>query len=289
MNEEHDESHDDVSRLLAAASGDAASPESVEMPEHVARRLDDVLAGLVSERAGSNVPAAEAPAGALAEAAAAPTEADDRAEPPAGAPGDAPAEELVGPVPSDEVIGVTELASRRRRRWPRLLVAAAAVSVIGLGVGTMLEGGPEFSAQGERATAGASSDGLAADRSGSSADEEARDSADKAAPEVQRNDGSMALADGSRPPRLRTSSLTADVQDVEDSLTPVPVSGLPNDLSRTCLQPRTRPGDEWLPVRLDGQEAVLVLRAPADGRRTADVFTCDSARTPAASTVVDAQ
>ncbi len=114
------------------------------------------------------------------------------------------------------------------------------------------------------------------------------DSAEKTAPETQRDGDSLALADGSRPPRLRSGSLTQDVQRVADSSVPVPVSGVQSGW-RSCEQPRTASGDEWIPVRLDGEPAVLVLRAPAGGRRTADVFTCDDARTPAASTTVDAR
>ena len=281
MSEEHDQEQDDVRRLLAAAS---SGPEVPEMPDHVAQRLDDVLAGLVSERAASDRAASDR---AALERAAERGASERAASADGGRSDDTPA---TGPVPPDEVVGVTELASRRRRRWPRLLVAAAAVSVIGLGVGTVLEEG-QFSSQSERATSGAAQDGAAEGGSGASADKPGSplDSAEKTAPETQRERGdSVTLADGSRPPRLRTGSLTQDVQRVADSSVPVPVNGVQGGW-RSCEQPRTASGDEWIAVRLDGEPAVLVLRAPAGGRRTADVFTCDDARTPAASTTVDAR
>ena len=282
MSQEHDQGQDDVRRLLAAAS---SGPEVSEMPDHVAQRLDDVLAGLVSERTASEGTASERTASER-------TASERTASADGGRSDGTPA---AGPVPPDEVVGVTQLASRRRRRWPRLLVAAAAVSVIGLGVGTVLDEG-QLSVQSDRATSGAAQGGAvqggaAEGGSGASADKPGSplDSAEKTAPETQREGGdSLALADGSRPPRLRTGSLTQDVQRVADSSVPVPASGLRGGW-RSCEQPRTASGDEWIPVRLDGEPAVLVLRAPAGGRRTADVFTCDDARTPAASATVDAR
>ncbi len=99
-----------VRGLLAEAGG---RPET--LPPDVATRLDDVLAGLVAERpaAASAVPtspdADHAADTGLAAAAV-------------GTPGD-------------------ELAARRHRRWPKLLVAAATVGVLGVGLGEVVGGG----------------------------------------------------------------------------------------------------------------------------------------------------
>jgi hypothetical protein len=260
VNEQYDESEDQVSRLLAAAAG---PPAETQVPEDVAHRLDDVLAGLVSER----IPSA------------------------------------TGPVPPDEVTGVTQLdPHRRRKRWPQLLVAAAAVSVIGIGVGNLLgDAQPEASSGASSADAvhGGELERGGIAEGGDTAEDGSRAEADKpadsdsangqVAPEVQRDNDPTALSERPLPPRLRTSSLTVDLQRIEAFSLAVPVSDTPGRWSRACVQPRTGRGDEWLPVRLDGERAVLVLRPPADGRRTADVFTCDDATDPAASTTLDAQ
>lgn len=250
MNAEHDE-QEQVRRLLAAAAG--PDPEREQMPEDVAGRLDDVLAGLVSERADAPVTVTE----------------------------EGGAEE---PVPQDEVT-VTELASRRRRRWPQLLLAAAAVSVIALGVGIDdLTGG-----QGGSSTSAEAPSAVSKDASGGAGTAperlEARSSEDAGADRDLVTPLPEAASDL---PRLRTGSLRADVQRVADfSLTAARSEGLLR--SGGCVLPDTQADDEWLPVRLDGESAVLVLRAPAGGRRTAEVFTCDDVDTPAASTTIEAR
>lgn len=263
-----------VRGLLAEAGG---RPEA--LPTDVATRLDDVLAGLVAER-GSGV--ADSPAAAAL-----------------GAAGPAGTDEAVvaGSRPrggGDDVVGADELGARRRRRWPQLLVAAAAVSVIGLGVGNLddLTGGDSEEAM----SSDAPTSGQAADSRDMEAAPEktAEDSAgvtssndaDRgAAPQQLRANGHTA---GVNPPRLRSASLAADVQSVGDS-TLLADSEAAEAWSDACVQPAASPDDEWLAVRLDGEPAVLVLRAPEGGRRTADVFTCDDADTPAASTTIDAR
>lgn len=230
----------EVSRLLAAVSG-PRSPEP--LPPEVATRLDDVLAGLVAERAST------------------------------------PA-------------GVTDLSSRRRRRWPALLVAAAAVSVVGLGVGNVLDqGGADMEAV--TADGGAAPETQeSADGAGVAADQDApaattdRKSVEDSAELPQPLDGTVAgLADL---PRLRSDSLTVDVQRIED----FGLEGNSRTQStrrRACVQPELSAGDDWVSVRLDGDPAVLVLRAPDDGRRTAEVFGCDDGHTPVAETTVEAR
>ena len=267
MDEQHDEAQteEQVRRLLAAASP-APGPE---LPPDVAARLDDVLAGLVSERS------AEQPGTA------------------AGPVPDEAAEVMAVPVPADEVVGVAELGSRRRRRWPQLLVAAAAVSVLGLGIGNLMEAGSPTAV-----TDGASSAGSAADDGGGQAESSSRSGAAKerdtdshAADKDVPDDlsGGAAPETQEAPPQLHTGVITADVQRVEDQSLAAPVTRTPPRWGDACVRPATSPGDEWVRVRLDGAAAVLVLRAPDGGRRTADVFTCDDARTPAVSTTVRAR
>lgn len=232
----------------------AAAGGPVEVPADVAARLDDVLADLVQERglgAGS---------------------ADD-VDPGPGAP--AP---------------VTELASRRRR-WPRLLVAAAAVSVLGLGAGELL--GDESQAERSVATADSTASStpevapapstagsplpgapLAA-RSDAPADAEAARDEAATAPHVV--------------PRLRRESLTADLERVAAFAALGTVEDQRARADTACVRPRLASGDQVLVVRLDGAPAVLVMRAPEGGRRTAVVFTCDDAETPAVETRIDAR
>lgn len=254
MNEQHDEAsaseQEQVSRLLAAAGGPPP-----ELPQDVAERLDGVLAGLVADR-------------------------------------------VAGPVPADEVTGVTELAPRRRRRWPQLLVAAAAVSVLGIGLGNIVEPGrPDQQSA------------VTADSAGSLAEEprvtQRENAVEGSAPldsaplksESERSvakdqDGGELTGSLSRPdrqPRLQSESLAVDVQRIEDFGFAVPVADTRRQWADACVQPETDAGAEWLPVRLDGEPGVLVLGAPADGRRTAEVFTCDDGDRPAVSTAVDAR
>lgn len=257
-----------VSELLA----DAAVTEP--MPAHVAARLDDVLAGLVAER-GHGSPSGTAAPG----------------------PGDG--------VASDAVVGATELASRRPRLWPRLLVAAAAVSVIGLGIGNLdnLTGtGAGEASTADSAAGGALEEPADADASllseaapeaaqqpqapsDKTAPGEREDAADDPSEERIQADPYPSLATG---PRLRTTSATLDLQRIEDFSLAVPVGDSPAAWSVLCVHPATDAGDEWLPVHLDGEPGVLVLRAPAGGRRTAEVFTCGDATSPALATEVRA-
>jgi hypothetical protein len=270
---EPDAAQDHVRNLLAAAG----EPADEQIPDHVAARLDDVLAGLVSERAKAPVTSAPGSPPPVAGAAA------------PSAPGDV--QETSARSGSDVVRGqatVSDLASRRRRRWFQGLAAAAAVSVVGVGIGTVLgDTGSGSASLGSNAVTAESAGGAAADSAGG-ADEGAAPGPE-VAPRSQpaRPDDSILLTE--HPLRLRTSSLTVDVQRIEDFSLAAPVAGTRRALGQACVQPRTGTGDEWLPVRLDGQPGVLVLRAPADGRRTAEVYTCDEPDDPAAEVTVDAR
>ncbi|HLN76150.1 MAG TPA: hypothetical protein VK204_03835 [Nocardioidaceae bacterium] len=232
-----------VRRLLAAAS----PPSEATMPDDVTARLDDVLASLGAERA-AGAPESEG--------------AESSPDPVGGAPAE--------PIGVGAVTGATELSSRRRPRWPRLLVAAAAVSVVGLGIGN-----------------------LVGDLSGVSGGGESASTADSAGEAVRPGSQAEKSLTGREPgaplTRLHTASIRVDVQRVEDRSLAERVSDNPEGWSEACVHPATAPHDEWLRVRLDGAAAVLVLRAPEGGRRTADVFTCDDGTSPAVSTTVAAR
>jgi hypothetical protein len=256
------DAQEQVRRLLAAAG---SSPP--ETPEDVANRLDEVLAGLVAERDTSSDASATDPA---VQAAA-----------------------------SEEPGTVTSLETRRRR-WPQLLVAAAAASVVALGIGNLAldgEGGADTAVTAE---AGSTQDEMGTpllsegtDGDGRALDEgpvlDAGEAGAQAAPELARSPGpdADAMALSSRPLRLRTDSLSRDVQLVEDLSLAGQASG--GAWESACVRPAAAEGDEWVAVRLDGERALLVLRAPAGGRRTADVFSCDDGGTPVASVTVRAR
>jgi hypothetical protein len=257
-----------VSRLLAAAE----RPEDARMPRSVAERLDAVLADLVTERAAGEPHAQDASRPGAGSAAAPSPEAP--AGPEAG----------TGPVPPEEVTGVTELASRRRRWGPRLLVAAASVSVLALGVGVAVDD-----------LTGSGGEGAMSSGAGASQQERGADAQDRAEAPGPAEDGGPGIQSGrsldavGAPARLRTASLRADLQRVEDVGVAEPVSSDPRRWREACVRPATGAGDEWAPVRLDGEPGVVVLRAPAGGRRTAEVFACGRPGSPVASTTVEAR
>lgn len=178
-----------------------------------------------------------------------------------------------------------DLGARRRRRWAQVLVAAAAVSVVAVGVGNL-----STSRSGSESTGGA-----AVTATEDNADT-ARGGGAEAAPgdgAAEREAGSSAVEPEAGPTatmtRLRSGSLTRQVQQVENFALAVPVPASAQ-WSDACVRPQTRPGDAWLPVRLDGRPAVLVLRAPEGGRRTADIYTCGSdGSSPTATTTVRAR
>jgi hypothetical protein len=267
----NDDAQEQVRRLLAAAG--APPPET---PEDVASRLDEVLAGLVAERDG-----------VAATASGVEPDTTESADPP-------------DDVAVDEPATVVALETRRRR-WPRVLVAAAAVSVVALGVGNLaLDGELGGADQAATAEGGSAQDEagtplLSDGMGGAAADQDevprdAEESVEQAAPEALRsrkNEERVATDLSARPVRLRTDSLPRDVQLVEDLALAGPASG--EAWRSACVRPAVDRGDEWVSARLDGAPAVLVLRAPAGGRRTGDVFACDDAGAPVASVTVRAR
>lgn len=224
------EDEETVRRLLAAARGPAS------MPDDVASRLDDVLAGLQAERGGT-------------------------------------------------AAGVPTVAGRRARRWPKVLVAAAAVAVIGVGVGNVMEntsGGGEAASSSK---AGAQRDQAEVAPPGSD------DSVTREKPEANALLGS---APTKTLPRIRTGSATVDAQRIYDLGLAAPAYGSDKDTQgRTavaaCALPDPAPGERMVAVRFDGRRATVLFRATEDGRREAQVYSCDDSESPVLVTTVDAR
>jgi hypothetical protein len=237
----------ELSALLAELGGPVATP-----PEVVAR-LDDVLAGLVADRA-------------------------DRA-----------GEAGTGPVSAPVSAPVSLDAARRRRRWPKALLAAAAVVAGGYGVGaaltgTTMSGDAESSVTADDAAGGAAEPSEDAGDAGGGAggDGEARES-------QSRRDGVAALAEAPANasalrqgvPRLRSDRLAEGVvllleergEELAGDTSTAPKRALVG--AAACLPDRLGPDDDWFLVRYDGRRAALVTAPPEQGTVEATVVRCD--------------
>lgn len=277
-----DSQEEAVRRLLAAAGG---HPDP--LPADVADRLDRTLAGLVTERAGQDVAAADS------ETAAPGTPAEMPAEVPAEVSAGVPAGVSAGVSDGGTSVPADELAARRTRRWPRLLVAAAAVGVVGIGIGTVLgqqadqESSRPADSAGRAVAPESAPGGPETDAEGGADEGDARTLEEGGSP------GATGETPGASAPALRTVSLTADVERLLRLGLPVDArANAPEQLvvgSRTCRVPATSPGDELLGVRLDGRPAVLVVRAPDQGERRAEVSACADPTSLLGSTTVPAR
>jgi len=231
-------------------------PPEGPVPPEVARRLDARLAELVAERDAESVESAE----------------------PTGSPA----------APVGDGAERDELAARRRRRWRTGLVAAASVAVLGVGLGTVVDDLSLGGGDSASTTAGA----------GDSAPETAF--GDAAGGARRLTDGTQYLARDRQD--LSSATLDSDVARVA-ALGPVLTAGpapsaeegrVTTDQSTApglaaitaCDVPRTRPGDQVVPVRLDGDRATLVLRGDAAGTREAQIYSCDDGDVVLATTVV---
>lgn len=188
----------------------------------------------------------------------------------------------------DEVTRVTDRSTRRSHLWPKLLVAAAAVSVVGLGVGNVLD--EVGSGSGEPSTAERAVGGSAADRAHAGEAEAAPSPSERGSTDSQAPQAGVTPA--KKLPRLRTGSLTVDAQRIadfplENALTSGHLDRREAQTGTECARPATRNGDEVLLVRLDGVRSVLVLRAPKGGERSAEVFRCSDPASPVAETTVE--
>jgi hypothetical protein len=170
------------------------------------------------------------------------------------------------------------------------------VGVVGIGVGTVL--GQQAADEASRpadagvAVAPASAPGdPETGAEGGAAEGDARTLEEGGSPAATGE--SPSRTPGAPAPALRTSSLTADVERLLRLGLPVDArASAPEGLvvgSRTCRVPASSAGDELLGVRLDGRPAVLVVRAPDQGERRAEVSACADPTSLLASTTVTAR
>lgn len=255
----------------------ASEPASGPMPRELADRLDAALSDLASERSASAV-------------------AEQRAASPVTRPS--------GPS------RLSGLSGARRRRWPGLLVAAASVAVLGVGVGIVAQdmSGSESadSATGTAATDGSLREGAA----GGDADD---NGPPETAPEDSPREEQAEALDGAglllsvkeRPARIRSDSLITDLDRVLDSRTATVFTrrgelSPPSEDTRStvataarlvtvCDLPDTGRGDLLAAVRLDGERGTLVVRKESGGTHVAEVYACAAPTRLLVSTDLDAR
>lgn len=178
----------------------------------------------------------------------------------------------------------------RRRRWPAVLVAAALVGVVGVGVGTVLDNVTPGSLDAATEAGG---------DAGSAPEERAEGGAPLAEAPTPQQDGSRqpsALMDKhhrylllAERIRLGSETLRRDVSEIVDLHIPrttaredaaddegdsATAERKVDRLFGRCDLPATAPGDRLIAVRLDGDPATLALRRPEDGTRVAQVYSC---------------
>lgn len=199
--------------------------------------------------------------------------------------------------------GGSEDPARQSRRWPTVLLAAAVLAVVGVGVGSVVTDlGPGSM---ESMTAG--------DAAGEAGAEPPRPMEVAPGAEAPKAEGSYSAAQSlvtdrmvltAERLRLDSDTLRRDVVEVVDLRLPRAAADdevhSDPDQERTagqrlgrlfspCVLPLTGNGDQLLAVRLDGEPATLVLRAPEDGARVAQIYSCDDPSAVLAHVQVDAR
>jgi len=180
------------------------------------------------------------------------------------------------------------LGSPGRRRWPKLLLAAAAVIVAGYGIGTVVQ---NESLSGDNASS--TSEGAGAAQSAPEADK-GQALADQRNPDRQ-------LLRVSAPVRLHSAELRGEVRRLLGRIGVANGARLPKAHGLTsgakelrssgCTPGEVPPDSRWLPATYDGHRAVLVLGPP---RRSvgdhsvvaAEVHTCSGRLLDSATVVV---
>ena len=218
----------EVSALLADLAAEPATT-----PPEVAERLDDVLAGLVADRAASPQ-----------------------------APGPTPA-------PSTSSTGASVVPlEQRRRRLPRVLLAAAAVVVGGYAVGNLaLDGSMDAMSGGAGSDAGGGAESQA-DRSRRETTGEAGGEALSIVPTVRRD---RLAADVRRVVRLFEGGATASTprEDEADG-----DAGGMVDETRDCPVPRLTDEQRLYEVRYQARPAGLVVGPEEAGKVAVTLYSC---------------
>lgn len=173
---------------------------------------------------------------------------------------------------------VTRLSEERarRRRWPRVLLAASAVVVGGYGVSAVV-------GQGSLAGSDSASDAsMPESAAGSALEQESEDDAstgrdgltDSKAPTAEKDlaDGRVLLVD---PSRLRSERLDDDVRRLLLHSGSTGAMELDRASARDgCVPPTLGERDVWYSVRLDGRRATLVSGPKTAGAVPATIYSC---------------
>jgi hypothetical protein len=185
----------------------------------------------------------------------------------------------------------TEPATEReaRRRWPNLLVAAAAVAVVALGVGTIVRGAGGGGADSQAARSGPAAARAVAPDTGASPTTGSASAGPNAAVPGQAPSEDAPLTLAGKTPRLHTGSLRTDVRRLVEHNAALAgdADGLSSGSHRTppsCAVPPTTQGERVFGVRLDGRPATLVVHRAVGGARSADIYACADASVPVATT-----
>ena len=179
-----------------------------------------------------------------------------------------------------------ELAVRRRRLRPQVLVAAA-VAVVAVAGGTVLL--REVTQTGAGAGSATSAQGPAAG---------AARSAGSSSPGTAPSTHARSFAEGALAvPELQSATIDRDVRRVAKA--PAAAAAAPrlplhaqasgSPAAGGCAVPGARPGDQLVAVRLDGRRAVLLLSPVQHGSRTARVYACANPGHPVTTTTVPAR
>ena len=161
---------------------------------------------------------------------------------------------------------LTVRPGRTRRRWPMVLVAAAAVCLIALGAGDLVRSGG----------------GGAATSSGQAASESRAGAAGGLADHAS---GTGTVVARGPLPRLHSATLRADVARAAGRHS-APRAAPAGPAAVRCTTPPHSPRERVLLVRLDGDPASLVLGPVIDGHRVARLYRCADPAAPLTSLTV---
>lgn len=162
---------------------------------------------------------------------------------------------------------------RARRRWPRALLAAAAVMVVGYGVGGVLGGGSLSG--GDTGDAASAGDTVAEDAAGGAEDASPERLGEAPAQELGNARDQAMVFEGVV--RLRSERLAADVRRALGLVETSALDDLSSSDQSRCPIPTLSPGESALAARYDGRRTVLVTGPEEGGRVKASVYSCSGA------------
>lgn len=209
---------------------------------------------------------------------------------------------VVDPMPEDvasrieaalaDLVDPGELAQRRRSRiGPRVLIAAALVTVVGAGGVGLAQVLRHHSRSNDMAASESTVATGTTGTTGTTGSAGKRPSPKPQAPEAfSSNSSALGLAVA----RLRTSEFVAGVTRLLDAhakqldsttagtaAQPSPTSPsdtVRNSLGTTVCTPPTAPGATTYPILLDGHQATLVVHPSSNGKRLVEAWSCDAKR-----------